>query len=56
MLNVDQAIRSIEPRGTALVIKDDTRAFVVPRTNLHVMSKQYLQSEQFKEFVDNELA
>jgi len=56
MLHVDQSINSITPLNNMLVIKDNTRAYVVPRTNLHVMSKQYLQSEQFKEFIDHELA
>lgn len=56
MLHVDQPIHSITTRGNMFVIKDENRAYVVPRTNLHVMSKQYLQSKQFKEFIDNELA
>lgn len=56
MLHVDQSIKSITPLGDMFVIKDETSAFIVPRTNLHVMSKHYLQSEQFKEFIDHELA
>lgn len=56
MLNVDQPINSITHCANGFVIKDDNRAFIVPRTNLHIMSKQYLQSKQFKEFVDCELA
>jgi hypothetical protein len=56
MLHVDQPVVSIEAKGSMFVIKDNTQAFVVPRMNLHVMSKQYLQSEQFKEFIDSESA
>jgi hypothetical protein len=56
MLHVDQPVQSIEAKGNMFVIKDNTRAFVIPRMNLHVMSKQYLQSKQFKEFIDSESA
>jgi hypothetical protein len=54
MVNVDYTVTSIEAKGNVFVIKDTARAFVVPRINLHVMSKQYLQSEQFKEFINSE--
>jgi hypothetical protein len=35
-----------------VVIKDDNQAYVAPRTNLHLMGKAYLQSEQFAQLVD----
>jgi len=54
MLNVDQPIKSITSKDNTFIIRDESRAYVVPRTNLHVMSKAYLLSEQFKEFVDVE--
>lgn len=53
MLNVTQTIDSITIKNNSLVIKDPTSAYVIPKMNMHVMSKQYLQSENFKEFIDN---
>jgi hypothetical protein len=53
MLNVTQAINNISVRGNQIVIKDRERAYVIPKMNMHIMSKQYLQSNNFKEFIDN---
>jgi hypothetical protein len=53
MLTVDRAIESISINNNSFVIKDSVRAYVVPRTNMHVMSKRYLQSENFKQFIRN---
>jgi hypothetical protein len=52
MLTVDQVIHSIEVVDRNLIIKDSSKSYVVPRTNLHVMSKAYLQSDNFKKLVD----
>lgn len=56
MLHVDTAVTSIVSRDNNFVIRDTDRAFVVPRTNMHVISKAYLQSQQFQEFMDHESA
>lgn len=56
MLHVDSAVTSITARGDTFVIRDAERAFIVPRTNMHVISKAYLQSDQFQEFMDHESA
>jgi hypothetical protein len=56
MLHVDNAVTSITAQGGNFVIRDAERAFVVPRTNMHVISKAYLQSQQFQEFMDHESA
>jgi hypothetical protein len=53
MLNVTQTITSIEILDNKLVIKDRERAYVIPKMNMHLMSKQYLQSENFNEFIKN---
>lgn len=52
MLNITQAINSIDIDGNRCIIKDAARAYVVPRMNMHIMSKQYLQSENFREFIN----
>ena len=52
MLSVDQPITSIAVNDNQLVIRDADRAYIVPKTNLHIMSKAYLQSDNFKQFVN----
>lgn len=56
MLHIDNQLTSITAQGNNFIVRDASRAFVIPRTNMHVMSKAYLQSEQFREFVDSESA
>jgi hypothetical protein len=51
MLAVDQPIQTIELKGDSLIIKDDIRAYVSPITNLHIMSKAYLQSDNFDRLI-----
>jgi hypothetical protein len=51
MLTVDQVIDSIQTQDDNLIIKDSNRAYVVPRNNLHIMSKSYLQSENFGKLI-----
>jgi hypothetical protein len=53
MLTIDQPINQIEVRENTMVIRDTDRAYVVPKTNMHIMSKAYLQSPEFKEFIQN---
>jgi hypothetical protein len=53
MVNVTQTIDSIEARDNKLIIKDRDAAYVIPKMNLHVMSKKYLQSENFDKFIAN---
>ena len=53
MLNILQPIESITTHGNQVIIKDKNSAYVIPRMNMHVMSKAYLQSHNFKEFVQH---
>jgi len=53
MLTVDQVINSISIHGPRLIIKDQNKSYVVPRTNVHIMSKAYLQSDNFKQLIDS---
>lgn len=53
MLTVDQKINSIEVKDNSYIIRDDNKAYIVPKTNLHIMSKAYLQSDNFAEFIKN---
>lgn len=51
LLNITQPITSIELQDSMLVVKDQSSAYVIPQMNLHVMSKAYLQSDNFKKFI-----
>lgn len=51
MLTVDQVIDSISVQDSRLVIKDKNRSYVIPRTNIHIMSKAYLQSDNFTKLI-----
>lgn len=48
MLAVNQSIKSITLQDNKFVIKDQGKSYVVPVMNLHLMSKKYLQSNNFK--------
>jgi hypothetical protein len=52
ILAVDQSIQSMTVKDKHIVVKDKNKSYVLPRTNLHVMSKAYLQSDDFKILVD----
>jgi len=53
MLTIDQPITSITRQGNTYIIRDENSAYIVPQTNLHIMSKKYLQSDNFAEFINN---
>jgi len=53
LLNVTQPIESITVKDNKFIIKDKTSAYVTPKMNLHLMGKQYLQTDNFKEFIKN---
>jgi len=49
---VDQPIDSLDLWDGKIIVKDKTRSYVLPQTNLHIMSKAYLQSENCYKFID----
>ena len=52
LLNITHAINSMTVENNKVIIKDTDRAYVIPKMNMHLMNKQYLQGENFKEFVN----
>jgi hypothetical protein len=52
LLAVNQSIDKIELQDSRFVIRDQSKAYIVPRTNLHVMSKKYLQSTNFEHLIN----
>ncbi len=55
LITIDQVIKSITKKDNKLIIKDELKSYVIPLTNIHVMSKSYLQSDNFLELL-NDLA
>ena len=53
MLTVDQLVDSITIDDNKVVIKDKNKSYVLPKINMHIMSKAYLQSDNFKDLVAN---
>jgi hypothetical protein len=53
IIAVDQSITSMDLIDNQIIVKDKNKSYVLPRTNLHVMSKAYLQSQNFKNLVNN---
>jgi hypothetical protein len=53
LLNVLQSIESMAVQHNQVIVKDKASAYVIPKMNLHVMSKAYLQSDNFKKFIDH---
>lgn len=52
IIAVDQSITSLNYDNNQIIVRDQNRAYVLPRTNLHVMSKAYLQSDNCKNFIN----
>ena len=52
ILALDQSIKEIQLQNRNFVVRDTNKAYVLPRTNLHIMSKAYLQSDNFDKLVE----
>jgi hypothetical protein len=52
MLTLDKTITSIEILNNQLLIREQHKAYVVPMQNLHIMDKDYLQSENCIKFIE----
>ena len=52
MLTVEQRVESIHTKGSLLAVRMKDKAIVIPKQNVHVMDKDYLQSKSFELFVE----
>jgi hypothetical protein len=52
ILAINQSIERINLVDRKIVVKDKNKSYVLPQTNLHIMSKAYLQSENCKNFIN----
>ena len=52
MLTYTEIIESMLVKNNLLTIKEASKAYVIPRQNIHIMDKEYLLSDDFNLFVD----
>jgi len=53
MMTIDYEINSIDVKDNMFVVRNKDKAVVIPKTNLHVMSKEYLLSDNCKQLIEN---
>ena len=54
MITIEDKISKLESNGKFIVVRQDNKADVIAKQNLHVMDKDYLLSDDFKRFVAGE--
>jgi hypothetical protein len=53
MLTFDRLISQIDIMPDKLIVREEAQAYVIPRQNIHIIDKDYLQSAGFSKFVDD---
>jgi len=53
MLTIDKSIKKLEIKNNNIIVREEETAHVIPKQNIHVMDKDYLQSDSYIEFVDS---
>ena len=53
MLTFDQPVDQIDILENKLIVREQDRAHIIPRQNIHIIDKDYLQSDRFSKFVDD---
>ena len=53
LLTLEEPITAINLVNNQVHIRGREKGLVVPKQNIHIMDKKYLESEQFKEFVES---
>ena len=53
IIAINRPISKIYCKDNQIIVKDADRSYILPITNLHIMSKAYLQSDDCKHFIDN---
>jgi hypothetical protein len=52
MTTIEHKIERIDFKGSFLVVRHENFAVITPKQNLHIMDKDFLLSDEFREFVD----
>jgi hypothetical protein len=55
MLTVENKIKSIKKQNNGFIIKDEYKSYVIPLMNIHVLGKEYLQSDNFDELLNESI-
>ena len=52
MLTIENPVKKIEIKNNMLVVREQDTAHVLAQQSLHIMDKDYLQSDDYIHFVD----
>jgi hypothetical protein len=52
MLTIDKPIKKLEIKDNIITVREEESAHVIPKQSIHVMDKDYLQSDDYIKFVD----
>lgn len=52
MLTVAGEVTKLELKDNNIIVRTPTKAYIVPKHNIHIMHKQYLMSEHYQKFVE----
>lgn len=53
MLTASEEIENLEILKNNLIVREESKAHVIPKQNIHIMDKKYLLSDSFAQFVEN---
>ena len=51
IVTADEALTDVQINDNWMTIRKEDQALVLPRTDLHVMSKEWLQSNKLEKFI-----
>jgi len=52
MLTIDKTVKALEIKNNKIIVREDESAYVIPKQNVHVMDKLYLQGDEYERFID----
>lgn len=52
MLTVDKTVKALEIKNNNIIVREDDGAHIIPKQNIHIIDKLYLQSDSYEEFIE----
>lgn len=52
MLTIDHRVKKIETQNNKLIVREDSKAYIITRQNLHIMDKDYLLGDSHQKLLD----
>lgn len=52
MLTVADTVKALEIKDNKIIVREEDTAYVIPRQSIHIMDKEYLQSDAYERFID----